>query len=144
MAAALSLVGLLLMAGGLVEMFALRALFSPSPLVLAAQAAAVVLMGWARLVFGSRSFHATPGPTEGRLVTAGPYGRIRHPIYTAVCLFAWAGVLAHPSLANLGLGVLVLGGALTRMLLEERALRRRYPEYADYMARTSRMIPGVF
>lgn len=30
----------------------------------------------------------------GGLVTNGPYRFIRHPIYTAVCLFVWTGVLS--------------------------------------------------
>ena len=36
---------------------------------------------------GLRGFHLTAESTEGHLVTAGPYLAIRHPIYTAVCLF---------------------------------------------------------
>ena len=70
-------------------------LFSVSPLVIAAQVAAAALMVWARATFGIRSFHATADPTEGGLVTSGPYRIIRHPIYTAVCLFTCAGALAH-------------------------------------------------
>ena len=101
-------------------------------------------MVWARVAFGRRSFHAAANPTEGGLVTTGPYRFVRHPIYTAVALFTLAGAAAHPSLAAAGLAVAVLLGALARMLLEERFLRAAYPEYAAYAARTSRMVPGVF
>jgi protein-S-isoprenylcysteine O-methyltransferase Ste14 len=41
----------------------------------------------ARVTFGRRSFHAAANPTAGGLVTTGPYRLIRHPIYTAACLF---------------------------------------------------------
>jgi protein-S-isoprenylcysteine O-methyltransferase Ste14 len=42
------------------------------------------------------------------------------------------------------LALLVFVGALGRMLAEERLVAQRYPEYADYAARTRRMIPFVF
>jgi protein-S-isoprenylcysteine O-methyltransferase Ste14 len=140
----LSVAGLLLMIGGLLGLLAADSLLSFSPAVIAAQAAAIALMIWARLTFGLRSFHATANPTEGGLVTTGPYKYLRHPIYTAVCLFVLAGALAHLSLIALGLVLVVFTGALSRMLAEERLLLQRYPEYADYAARTSRMLPHVF
>ena len=140
----LSVVGLLLMVAALFGLVATRSLFSRSPTIIAVQIAAVALVVWARVTFGRRSFHAAANPTEGGLVTTGPYRFMRHPIYTAVCLFAFAGALAHVSLTAVGLALLVFVGALGRMLAEERLVAQRYPEYADYAARTRRMIPFVF
>jgi protein-S-isoprenylcysteine O-methyltransferase Ste14 len=140
----LSAVGALAMVLGVVGLFLTDSLFSPSPVVICLQVLAVALMVWARLAFGVRSFHATANPTEGGLVTRGPYRFVRHPIYTAVVLFAFAGAFAHPTLASCGLAALVFAGSLTRMLLEERLLVVRYPDYADYASRTRRMIPYVF
>jgi protein-S-isoprenylcysteine O-methyltransferase Ste14 len=136
--------GLALMVAGMLGLLATDSLFSRSPVLIAAQAAAVALMIWARVTFGFRSFHAGADPTAGGLVTSGPYKFIRHPIYTAVCLFAGAGVAAHPSLASAALGVAVLAGALARMLAEETMVRRMYPEYEAYSQTTKRMIPFVF
>jgi protein-S-isoprenylcysteine O-methyltransferase Ste14 len=65
----------------------MRKVFSGSPYVIAAQSAALLLFLWARVTFGRRSFHLMANPTEGGLVTTGPYRYIRHPIYTAMCLF---------------------------------------------------------
>lgn len=140
----LSLVGLLMMGGGIVTLWKLGALFSPSPAVIAVQALAVALFLWARWTFGLRSFHAAANPTEGGLVTTGPYHFLRHPIYTAICLFGWAGVAAHASALNALLGVLMTAGALVRMLCEEKLVVETYPEYREYAKRTKRMIPGVF
>jgi protein-S-isoprenylcysteine O-methyltransferase Ste14 len=39
---------------------------------------------------------------------------------------------------------LVWGGAIARMVCEERLVARRYPEYRQYAASTARMIPFVF
>ena len=88
---AISVLGLLFMVGGLLGLLAIKDLFSPSPIIIALQAAAVLLMIWARIIFGRRSFHAVANPTGGGLVTNGAYRHIRHPIYASVCLFTWAG-----------------------------------------------------
>ena len=80
-----SLVGFLLMVIAVVGLVFTYALFSPSPVVVAVQVAAVVLMAWARLTLGRRSFHPAADVTGGGLVTTGPYRFIRHPIYAAAC-----------------------------------------------------------
>src|SRR4051794_18856351 len=68
------------------------------PITIAIQVIAGLLMLWARLTFGLRSFHGTANPTAGGLITTGPYRYIRHPIYAAILYFLWAGIAAHPSL----------------------------------------------
>jgi protein-S-isoprenylcysteine O-methyltransferase Ste14 len=139
-----SMVGLLMMAGGLAGLLTTRTLLSTSPVAMVAQFAAVALMLWARITFGRRSFHAAADPTAGGLVTTGPYHFIRHPIYTAVCLFCWAGVLSHVSIATLALGGAVIAGAFMRILPEEHLLVERYPTYREYALVTKRMVPYVF
>jgi protein-S-isoprenylcysteine O-methyltransferase Ste14 len=74
----------------------------------------------------------------------GPYRYIRHPIYTAACLFAWGGIVVHCSWLSVALGVALFGGGLVRMLCEERLLRESYPEYSDHARLTRRMLPYVF
>ncbi len=144
MLTALSVVGFVGMAVGVITQFATGNLFSSSPLVIAVQVGAVLLLLWARLAFGRRSFHAAANPTEGGLVTTGPYRYIRHPIYTGFSLFCVAGAVAHWSWTSALLGALVLGGAVLRMFCEEVMVTARYPEYRDYAAHTWRMIPYVF
>lgn len=139
-----SVLGYLGMIAGLLGLAATRSLFTPAALVIVVQVAAVVLMIWARLAFGRRSFHAAANPTEGGLVTTGPYRLIRHPIYTAVCLFAAAGAAAHLSATTALFGGLILASALVRIRCEEQLVAARYPEYRDYAARTWRMLPHVF
>lgn len=141
---AVSVSGYLAMIGGLVGLIFSRKLFSASPFVVAPQAAAVVLMTWARLTFGRRSYHVAANPTEGGLVTTGPYRFIRHPIYTAVCLFVVPAVIAHWSAVSAVCGMLVLAAAFLRIFLEEKMLVVRYPEYREYAAQTPRMIPLIF
>lgn len=120
------------------------AFFSSQPVAIMVEVLAVALMVWARLTFGQRSFHAAANPSAGGLVTTGPYHFIRHPIYTAACLFGWSGILAHWSAINVMLGVLLFVGAVGRMLCEERLVTEIYPEYRDYAQSTKRMVPYIF
>ena len=118
-------------------------LFSPSPVVITLQIGAALLMLWARLTFGMRSFHAAANPTAGELITTGPYRYIRHPIYAAIWLFTWAGVGAHLTVATGALALLIIAALVARVLCEEVFLREHFPAYPDYATRTSRFIPFV-
>jgi protein-S-isoprenylcysteine O-methyltransferase Ste14 len=140
----LSIFGYALMAGGAVGFVVTRTIVSPLPAVIAVQVAAFALMVWARVTFKGRSFHLSAEPTEGGLVTTGPYRFVRHPIYTAVCLFFWAAFFGTPSRITALLALLVTVGALVRIGCEERCLHREFPEYAAYARRTKRMVPFLF
>ena len=140
----LSIVGYFGMVGGLLGLLVMRALFSYSPLVISVQVIAHLLFLWARITFGRRSYHVGANPTEGGLVTGGPYRYIRHPIYSAMCLFMLAGVAGNWSWrAGVCFG-LVLLSAVVRIICEETLVAARYPEYARYKAATWRLIPYVY
>jgi protein-S-isoprenylcysteine O-methyltransferase Ste14 len=126
------------------SLLATGSLFAAGAVAIAAQVAAAMLMLWARVTFGLRSFHAAASPTEGGLVTTGPYRFIRHPIYASVLLFLVAGVTSHLSVLSLLLGAIAAAGLSVRIAAEERLVIERYPEYADYAARTKRLVPFVF
>jgi len=139
-----SLIGLLVMIAGLAGLAYTGNLISSNPVAIALELPGVWLIVWARLVFGSRSFHATANPTKGGLVTTGPYHYIRHPIYTGGCVIACGAVIAHVSMLSVWCWALVLAGGLVRMLCEERLLMAAYPDYAQYTRSTKRMIPFIF
>jgi protein-S-isoprenylcysteine O-methyltransferase Ste14 len=83
-------------------------------------------------------------PDVRGLVTHGPYRYVRHPLYlgelTAVLGIVlgsrqplWAGVT----------WIACLGLQLARTGYEERNISAEFPEYAEYAARTKRLIPGI-
>ena len=124
-------------------LLARHALLGSSPVPMAVQIAAGLLMLWARLTFGGRSFHAAANPTSGGVVTTGPYRFVRHPIYAAILYFVWAGLISHASVLNASLAVLATAMVAVRIAPEERLLLKRYPECAAYAASTKRVVPFV-
>jgi protein-S-isoprenylcysteine O-methyltransferase Ste14 len=80
------------------------------------------------------------------LVTHGVYARVRHPMYTAFWLWAVAQALLLPNWVA-GLSGLVGFGILYgfRIRREEQLMLDTFgDEYRDYMARTARLVPGVY
>lgn len=136
-----SLLGFLLAVVGIVLLFRKNALFGHGPVSIALQGLAVVLLLWARLTFGWRSFHYRANPTPGGVITTGPYRYMRHPIYAAILYFSSVGVASNWSFWNLILWLSVLLGLGIRMACEERLLVAQCPAYAEYALRTRRVIP---
>jgi protein-S-isoprenylcysteine O-methyltransferase Ste14 len=83
-------------------------------------------------------------PEARRLVTSGPYAVIRHPLYLGEFVAIGGIALQYLSVWALLLLGLQCVFQFQRMKFEECALCRAFPEYADYMARTARLIPHVY
>ena len=71
---------------------------------------------------------------QGRLITNGPYGWVRHPLYTAVALLVlpWVGFLLDTWL-GLVVGVVMYLAARILARAEEAELSRTFgPSWSDY------------
>lgn len=139
----LSIVGFIALVLVIVALLTRGTLVAGNLILVGVQVAAVMLMIWARITFGRRSFHASATPTEGGLITSGPYKFIRHPIYASILYFIWAGVITHLSIVDIFLVLIGTAGAGIRIYAEETLIVSRYPEYLDYSAQTKRIIPFV-
>ncbi|MCE9592612.1 MAG: hypothetical protein K8S98_00325 [Planctomycetes bacterium] len=128
----------------LVRLILTDRVFGTGPISIGLQVAAAAFMLWARITFGRRSFHAAANPTQGELVTHGPYALVRNPIYLSVIVFTWAAVATHLGVETVLLGLAITAGMVVRALIEERLLRAAYPAYADYARRVRRFVPFVF
>lgn len=139
-----SLAGLLVILGSVLALYVTHRLWARGPLGVAAQGVTVVLMAWARLSFGTRSFHATASTTDGGLVTHGPYRFWRHPIYAAILYALLAATLTHLDAVSVAAFVVACGGTALRIACEEASLRATFPDaYPAYARRTRRLIPFV-
>ncbi|HEX3616767.1 MAG TPA: isoprenylcysteine carboxylmethyltransferase family protein [Solirubrobacteraceae bacterium] len=104
-------------------------------------ATGVAVAIWARVILGRNWGMPTTQRLEPELITAGPYGVVRHPIYTGILL----GVLGTGLVINfIGLGIaVILGGYFVwAATVEERNLTATFPSaYPAYRARTKMLIP---
>jgi protein-S-isoprenylcysteine O-methyltransferase Ste14 len=138
-----SIAGVVLAAGGLIQLFWRGALFGRGAVSIGIQVASIGLLLWARIIFGRRSFRYRASPTPGGVVTVGPYRYIRHPIYASILYFSGAGVASNWSVAYVVPWLAVALGLGLRMACEERLLTEHYPAYADYASQTKRIAPFV-
>ena len=107
-------------------------------------AAGVAFAWWARVHLG-RLWSASVTQKEGhRIVDTGPYGLVRHPIYTGLLAGAFATTALRGTLAVLiGLPLFVFGYVI-KARIEERLLRESLgPGYDAYMARVPMLVPGA-
>lgn len=111
-------------------------------------AGVLVVAGVAIAVAGvlalGRTLTASPIPLpHGELVTRGAYRRVRHPIYTGLLLGAAGLVVLGAGIPHAAVFVALLALLMVKSRLEERMLRARFPGYAEYAARTGRLVPGL-
>jgi protein-S-isoprenylcysteine O-methyltransferase Ste14 len=128
----------------LITLLAQGDFFSRSPLVIAGQVLAVGVAVWARVAFRHSEFRAVANPGGGQLVRGGPYRLIRHPMYAGVSFLIIVSAAGHISLLNAAIALVVVIVVLTRVSIEERLLKLRYPEYEAYSRETKRLIPFVY
>jgi protein-S-isoprenylcysteine O-methyltransferase Ste14 len=83
-------------------------------------------------------------PDVRGLVTHGPYRLVRHPLYLGELTAVLGIVLGSRNPLWAGLTWLVCAALqLARTGYEERNIQAEFPQYAEYAARTKRLIPGV-
>jgi protein-S-isoprenylcysteine O-methyltransferase len=115
-----------------------------------ALAVALLLAGlvirWVAIVTLGRHFTVDVAiRPDHALVRRGPYRLVRHPSYTGLLLaFLGLGVFSGSVLGLVGLMAPITWAVWSRIAIEERALHAALGgAYADYCARTKRLIPGV-
>lgn len=128
---------------------ALPPIVAPTPWLLAPGVTLWVvgfaLTFWSQGVMGA-SWRIGVEPTERTaLVTAGPFGLVRNPIFTGMLLAASGLTLILPSALTLpGWTALLVGLEVQVRLVEEPYLLRTHgAAYAEYAARVGRFLPGL-
>jgi protein-S-isoprenylcysteine O-methyltransferase Ste14 len=116
-----------------------------APLV-TATAEVLTTIGLVVMVVGLASLGRSFGimPRARGLVQTGLYRWVRHPVYLGELLVLTGLLLlvAHPLTVSVYAVFVAL--QVYRLIVEERTLALVYPEYAEYRARTARLLPGVY
>jgi protein-S-isoprenylcysteine O-methyltransferase Ste14 len=100
---------------------------------------------WARLHLGRLWSSSVGRKAEHRVGDTGPYGLVRHPIYTGIIVASLAtALLRGTALALLGFIVLTIGWYV-KARQEERFLRTELgaDEYAAYARRVPMLVPFI-
>ena len=113
-----------------------------------------LLIAWCGIAFRLLSIHAlgrffrgVVQVQEGQtVIQSGPYRLLRHPAYAGALLAVAGFGLTY---RNVGSWVALTGcclvGLLFRIRVEERVLLAEFGQtYADYAARTRRLVPGLW
>jgi protein-S-isoprenylcysteine O-methyltransferase Ste14 len=79
------------------------------------------------------------------VMTAGPYGYVRHPRYLGLIVSRTATPLTFASIIGWALLVAWIAVVLRRIRLEELPLQRSFGEsYHNYSRLRARLIPGLY
>jgi len=81
---------------------------------------------------------------DHELITSGPYGWVRHPIYTGLLLAIVGCALARGEWRGLLAVALVFGALWHKLKLEEKWMREQFGEtYVVYSRRVAALVPHI-
>jgi protein-S-isoprenylcysteine O-methyltransferase Ste14 len=104
--------------------------------------ASLGLWAWTQWALGTAWSAQLQLRQEHRLVTSGPYSRVRHPLYTA--MFGWVAslVLVTANWVFVGLAVVTIAALVVRVPREEHMMIEQFgDQYLEYMKKTGRFFP---
>jgi protein-S-isoprenylcysteine O-methyltransferase Ste14 len=105
-----------------------------------------VLLGlWAIWAFRYTRINIFPYlPKEAQLIQTGPYRYVRHPMYTAVLLFAFSYVIQEPGWLYFLYFLALLIVIVLKIRFEEHQLESRFNDYQAIFFKTYRIIPCIY
>ncbi len=111
---------------------------------LALTIAGLALALWARVTLGRNWSGIVTFKENHELISNGPYGHVRHPIYSATLLMVLGSALAIGTLGAL-VGLPLIGlGVWLKLRQEEALMTDHFPvEYPSYRSRVRALIPGL-
>ncbi|UCI09842.1 methyltransferase family protein [Mesorhizobium sp. B1-1-8] len=105
-------------------------------------AVGIAFAWWARLHLGRLWSGTITAKADHRVVDTGPYGLVRHPIYTGLLLSILATMAAKGTVWGIAGAALLLIGIVVKAKLEENFLRGELgTAYDDYARRVPMLVP---
>ena len=109
-------------------------------------AAGIALALWARRVLGTNWSGVVTLKENHELIQSGPYGYVRHPIYSGILLGILGSLIAlAPFIGSIFVLALALFTLKVKSLMEEKIMLETFPEqYPQYMQQVRSLIPHVW
>ena len=102
----------------------------------------IILHSWSRYVRQEMAASWAMSE-EHRLITTGPYSKVRHPSYTSYFLSFIGLFLLLPSVVALIMMIGFWGYYIAAVTEEQHLLNHFGGAYSEYMKRTGRFLPGL-
>ncbi len=104
----------------------------------------IIYLYWAGKVLAEHFSYTLEVQEEQKLVTEGPYRRVRHPIYTGTLAFLIFQFAISDNVLFLILVFSLLPYLVIRVKKEEEMMLENFgDQYAAYMERTGRFLPRI-
>ncbi len=101
-------------------------------------------MVWVHRTIGQHYSYALETKTEQKLITSGPYSRVRHPLYSAHNLFNLGMVFLTAYSPLILFAIIGVPFTYARMKTEEKMMIEKFgSEYEEYLKRTGRIFPKL-
>ncbi len=106
-------------------------------------AAGFLFCWWARIHLGKLWSSAITRKADHRIIDTGPYGLVRHPIYTGILTMGWALALDKATPAAIVGAVALCTGYWLKGRMEENFLRTELgaDDYDAYRSRVPMLVP---
>jgi protein-S-isoprenylcysteine O-methyltransferase Ste14 len=123
--------------------------WSQMPPYMALVGDALVAIGWLAIFFVFRENSFTSATIElaadQKVISTGPYARVRHPMYAGALVMLLGIPIALGSWWGVLIVIAILPALIWRLLEEERFLARNLPGYVEYQNKVKyRLIPTVW
>ena len=97
---------------------------------------------WTQVALGKEWSPQLQLRKEHHLVTAGPYARIRHPLFSAMIGYITSLALVTANWVFINFAIIAAGLTIARVPKEEQMMIQKFGEnYKAYMQRTGRFFP---
>jgi protein-S-isoprenylcysteine O-methyltransferase Ste14 len=103
----------------------------------------IVFAWWARIHLGSLWSGSITRKEDHRVIDSGPYGLVRHPIYTGLLVAVWATAAIKGTIPGLAGAVIITLGLWMKARTEEQWLREELgaEAYDSYCRRVPMLVP---
>ncbi len=118
-------------------------IFRMTPLFLSVNAIAIFFGVWSLWTMRKHLNVFPELRDDAKLLTKGPYGLTRNPMYFALLICLLPAALVPVDIILIAVYVVLIFILRSKIMIEEKELEKRFPEFQDYKSRVSRLIPWV-